>query len=117
MKKETILNLELEGNEVVTDMFVFSELVAVKINSTWKFFPYPIIAMNYVKAIPFNQEGGDDQFDKFDQILGYGMIETEENNAKVYNLYAVTNTTLVKIAYWYNSEMNIMMLMSVEKNI
>jgi hypothetical protein len=29
VEKETILNLELEGNEVVTDMFVFSELVAV----------------------------------------------------------------------------------------
>ena len=98
-------------------MFVFSELVAVQINSTWKFFPYPIIAMNYVKAIPFNQEGGDGQFDKFDQILGYGMIESEENNVKVYNLYAVTNTTLVKIAYWHDSEMNVMMLLSVEKSI
>ena len=98
-------------------MYVFSELVAVQINSTWKFFPYPIIAMNYVKAIPSNLEGGDGQFDKFDQILGYGMMESEENNLKVYNLYAVTNTTLVKISYWYNSEMNIMMFQSAEKSI
>ena len=45
------------------------------------------------------------------------MIESEENNVQVYNLYAVTNTTLVKIAYWHDSEMNVMMLLSVEKSI
>ena len=45
------------------------------------------------------------------------MIESEENNVKVYNLYAVTNTTLVKIAYWHDSELNNMMMISAEKSI
>ena len=58
--KETILNLELDQGEVVEDMFVFTEFVAVKIQSTWRFFPYPLIAMNYVRSVDFYTEEGDD---------------------------------------------------------
>ena len=58
MRKETILNLALEstsaGTEPVSDLFVFDDVVAAKIGTEFKFFPYPLVAMNYVDEIPFN---------------------------------------------------------------
>ena len=78
-RKETLLNLALEsaseGTDVVSDLFVFDDVVAAKIGAEFKFFPYPLVAMNYVNEIPFDDDPvpEEEQFDKFDKILAYGM--------------------------------------------
>ena len=60
--RETILNLALGENdfgvETVTDLFVFDDMVTARMNdNTFKFFPYPLVAMNYVSELAF----GDDE--------------------------------------------------------
>ena len=73
--------------------------------------------MNYVRAVDFYTEEGDDQWSKFDQILGYGMLEEQRETGKSYNLYAVTNTTIAKVSYMFDSESNSMTYSVIEKNI
>ena len=45
--KEQLLNLALEGAEVVSDLFVFDNLVAARFTSGYlKFFPLPLVQGN-----------------------------------------------------------------------
>lgn len=74
--KKTLVGLALEstssGMDVVTDMFVFDNLVAVRLESKeFKFFPIPLVAGTFTNEIPI-KEGG--EFTDYSGILAYGML-------------------------------------------
>ena len=78
--KKTLLNLALESTatskDVVTDMFVFDNLVAVRLETKeFKFFPIPLVAGSYSNEIPMKVDIGtlSGQFNDYSGILAYGM--------------------------------------------
>jgi len=127
MVKETILNLSLQTSaegvtDVATDLFVFDDMVAVRVNDLEvKFFAYPMIVMNYVEEIPFNLEQNKNlpgpPFDKWDEIRAYGMQYTNNTGDISYELYALLNNTVVKVQYIYSHAYEVMYQGAVNRTI
>ena len=119
--KDTLLNLALTGTDVVSDLFVFDDVVATKIGNEFRFWPYPLAKMNYVDEVPLDMDGvaANATFNKTDSILAYTMIQTKDpdTNAHIYDLYALLNTTIAKISYQYHQNENKMTYQFLEKNL
>ena len=55
----------------MSDLFVFDNLVAVKLETGgFKFFPIPLVAGSYSNEIPMEE---DLEFNNYSEILAYGM--------------------------------------------
>ena len=115
--KEILVNLALEassaGSEVVTDLFVFDNLVAARVNhADLKFFPLPLVQGNAVmNEIPMeiNEERLEigEQFANYTDIKAYGMHWSKDDlGSHLYNLFAVLEDQIVKVSYSHDSYEN-----------
>jgi len=101
VKKTILLNLALDDMDMVTDLFVFDELVSARINDgEFKFFPMPLVAGNYVDELPmegvtFNSAGNVTHFENFTDIIVYGMYLHDDS----YDLYALIANKSIKVSY------------------
>lgn len=109
------MKLVLDSADIVSEMFVFHDLVVVRLDSAeFKFFPIPLVAGGEAEEVPLaNKTDGDgeeatttscvDDFVKCDKILAYGMYEnTDDIGEYIYELYAALETQLVKVEYQFD---------------
>ena len=98
---------------MVTDLFVFDNLVAARVNEAdVKFFPLPLVQGNAVmNNIPMEideqrLEAGE-QFANYTDIKAYGMYwSKDDQGVHLYNLFAVLESRIVKVSYKHDSYEN-----------
>ena len=99
IKKTTIMNLSLKSGEVVSDVWVFDKLVAVRFtNKSFRFFQRPLVAGNYANALgyTFDEEEGD-----IDPAIVAYDFSIDDYSGK-YDLFAVANVTMYRYRFTYD---------------
>ena len=108
VEKSVMLELDLSAGEIATDLFVFDDVVAVRVESgEFKFFTIPLVAGQVSLEIPFaapptnaTNETSSNQFTDFSSIVAFGMHQhTNSEGVRIYELYAALPQSLIKVSF------------------